>query len=998
MKVDLEREMGSLYDEYEEYTKKYQAEYGTNAIVLYRCGSFYEIYSINDGLINIKSISELLNIQVSRRNKAILNVDRSNCNMAGFPMFALKKFVNILVDNSYTVIIVDQVSSPPKPKRAVTEIISPGTRIDSVATFENNMLFIVVFEEHEVWRQNKTLMTIGISMIDLSTGKSKTTELYSKDDDTELALDELFKLIIFYYPKEIILTSAKPIKYEFNELVNYLEINRACVHDKIGLLSSVMTNCIYQEQFLRKIFPNHGLLSVFEYLELERLPLATLSYVYMLDFAHKHNENIIENISLPEIIKENQNLVLSYNTCKQLNITELCNILNHCSTAIGKRNFKDRLVNPMICPAKIQESYEIIHKYKDFYKDTSKQLNNIYDLERLCRKMILKKLHPADFLQIHESLEAIIELQKLVSMKAEGGSGEERGDETSNIEEIKDSYLKVLDMKEIQKYHLDNINGSFFITGVYPEIDSLQDELIKSKGIFEILANNITNCKVDYNERDGFYLSITAKRFQDMKQDLKGKKVKIYDYVFELDKLISKSISASSTVLRLTDTHIMKKINQDIIDLEYKLNLEVLQKYQTFVSAFINKYNFEPIIKYISEVDWYTCCAKCVDLYRYTQPIIAERDESFGASYIKAEAIRHPIIERILTSTSYIPNDISIGAGENQGILLFGINSAGKSSLSKAIGLCIIMAQAGMYVPCDKFTYWPYKEIFTRIPSGDDMMKGQSTFVVEMSELRNILKRASMNSLIVGDEIAGGSTESISALAIVTAAILQLYKKNASFIFATHLHDLCNIEVIKKLDRLGIFNLSVKYDVESKKLIYDRILKSGQGSTLYGLEVCKSLNLGEEFLDIANTIRQEMLNIPKSVYSQKTSRYNAQFFIDTCSICKKEATEVHHIQQQALADEKGFINHIHKNNLANLMAVCDTCHDKIHNNEIKIEGYHQTSTGIELISHVAETSAKLDDEIKTSIKNLRKSGESFNKIAEKLGLTLYKVKKYINTI
>jgi len=451
----------------------------------------------------------------------------------------------------------------------------------------------------------------------------------------------------------------------------------------------------------------------------------------------------------------------------------------------------------------------------------------------------------------------------------------------------------------------------------------------------------------------------------------------------------------------------MKKLNQDIIDLEAKLNLEVIQKYQTFVSAFINTYNFESIIKYISEVDWYTSSAKCVDLYRYTRPIIAERaeraerderDELFGASYIKAEAIRHPIIERILTNTCYIPNDISIGTEETQGILLYGVNSAGKSSLSKAIALCIIMAQAGMYVPCDKFTYWPYKEIFTRIPSGDDMMKGQSSFVVEITELRNILKRASMNSLIVGDEIAS-SSESISALAIVSAAIIQLYKKNATFMFATHLHDLCNIEAIKKLDRLGIFNLSVKYDNDSKKLIYDRILKSGQGSTLYGLEVCKSLHLGDEFLDIANTIRQEILNIPKSIYSQKTSRYNAQFFIDTCSICKKEASEVHHIQQQALADDKGFINHIHKNNLANLMAVCDTCHDKIHNNEIKIDGYHQTSTGIELISHVVEdNSAKSDDEIKTAIQNLRKSGDSYNKIADKLGISLYKVKKYINTI
>jgi DNA mismatch repair protein MutS len=252
-------------------------------------------------------------------------------------------------------------------------------------------------------------------------------------------------------------------------------------------------------------------------------------------------------------------------------------------------------------------------------------------------------------------------------------------------------------------------------------------------------------------------------------------------------------------------------------------------------------------------------------------------------------------------------------------------------------------------------TFWPYHQIFTRIPSGDDMMKGQSTFVVEISELRNILKRCDSNSLVIGDELASG-TESISALSIVSAGIVRLLDAKSSFIFATHLHDICKIKRITNMSDLRICHLAVNYDGE--KLIYDRILKEGPGSTIYGLEVCKALGLPVPFMNLANEIRHEIIGNDSNICSIKKSKYNRELYIDKCKICNKNASEVHHIKQQILADENGYIDHVHKNKLENLMNICDECHHDVHRGNIVIDGYKQTSYGIELIYQRVEKNKK----------------------------------------
>jgi DNA mismatch repair protein MutS len=307
--------------------------------------------------------------------------------------------------------------------------------------------------------------------------------------------------------------------------------------------------------------------------------------------------------------------------------------------------------------------------------------------------------------------------------------------------------------------------------------------------------------------------------------------------------------------------------------------------------------------------------------------------------------VRHPIIEIINEEIKYIANDVKLGKDNQDGILLYGMNSSGKSSLMKSIGLNIIMAQAGMYVPCKKMEYYPYNKIYSRIPGGDDLFRGQSTFVAEISEIRNILKSADSKTLVIGDELCSG-TETHSATAIVSAGILDLIKKNSSFIFATHLHELADIDKIKNIEKLSIKHLSVEYIEDTNTIKFDRKLKEGSGQSIYGLEVCRSLDLDDDFMKMATNIRHEIMGT-KYLLKNKKSKYNSKVIMDKCKICnKKNATETHHIRFQRDADENGFIDHFHKNKKFNLIGLCEECHIKIHNEELEICEAIQTTNGI----------------------------------------------------
>ena len=286
------------------------------------------------------------------------------------------------------------------------------------------------------------------------------------------------------------------------------------------------------------------------------------------------------------------------------------------------------------------------------------------------------------------------------------------------------------------------------------------------------------------------------------------------------------------------------------------------------------------------------------------------------------------MIEQLNTDELYVSNDISIGL-DNDLMLLYGTNAVGKTSIIRAVGVSIIMAQAGLFVPCHYFEFVPYTGIFTRILGNDNLFKGLSTFAVEMSELRVILKMSNENSLILGDELCSG-TEHDSAVSIFVSGLESLYNKKTSAIFATHLHEIVHYDEIKAMDKLLINHLTVSYNQEQDTLIYDRKLRDGPGESMYGLEVCKSLHLPDDFLQSAYAIRRKYNN-ESGLLSKNTSHFNSKKIMDMCEICKtNRGVEVHHLQHQENADKNNMISHFHKNHPANLLTLCEKCHQEIH--------------------------------------------------------------------
>lgn len=336
----------------------------------------------------------------------------------------------------------------------------------------------------------------------------------------------------------------------------------------------------------------------------------------------------------------------------------------------------------------------------------------------------------------------------------------------------------------------------------------------------------------------------------------------------------------------------------------------------------------EEIAKFVGKIDVIICKAYLAKKYHYCRPEILF---SAKKACVNAMELRHVLIENLLQNEIYVPNNISLGIGEVDGILLYGTNAVGKTSFIRALGIAIIMAQSGMYVPCSKFEYKPYQAMYSRILSNDNLFKGLSTFAVEMSELRVILKQADENSFILGDELCSG-TEMESALSIFMAALEHLHDKQTSFIFATHFHEIADYEEIHSLHKIRLKHLEVWYDREKDCLVYDRKIKEGSGERNYGLEVCKSLYLPDIFMERAYQLRRKYNIENDGSLSHTTSHYNAKKIKGFCEKCHiRIGEEIHHLQEQQMADENGFIEgYFHKNHPGNLMTVCKKCHDEFH--------------------------------------------------------------------
>ena len=931
-----------IYDDYIRIHSEHVEKYGDRTMLFMQVGDFFEIYAVQNEKeragADIFTLGELCNLQVTRKNKTIPDVTRSNPYMAGFPLHALQKHVATLVNNDYTVVVVRQVTPPPNVKREVTEIYSPSTFVQNGGSDSN---YLMVY----YWDTSKR---VGIAGVDVSTGATWVYEVGSSATDPSFAMDEAYRLKHAYQPKEIVVLAKQQ-----KEIMDIFA-NEKCVHwvsQKEDI--SIFEKPSYQNEMLRKAFPmSRGLLSPLEHLHMEYMDIGRVAFVYMLQFAYEHNDHIIDKLHAPQILSKEKFLNLQYTSALQLNLISrnqserpLMSFLNRCATAFGSRGFKDRLMHPTQDPCIMKERYDAIENLlkRNQWQSVHKSLSRVLDLERLARRIVLANLSPMEWNSIHDSLEAIKEACRHI---------EGQHVMVDKVNEVQSEYQQVLKLDECSKYTINDIQGNIFCCGVYPEIDELDTQMKADYGRIEEIANILTSigigdstlCRVDCNDRDGYYLCMTRKRYE-------GALLSKPRIVSPLN-LQYRPLSSTSTMYKITNQEI-EQISQRLIANKWKLQNEVTKKYKEFLGSYDSSC-FDPIVEYVMNLDIHATCAKNASEYGYCRPTIDE--SSAVSSYLDAKDVRHPIIERIQENIDYVTNDVCIGDGntsdENEkrdcGMLLYGINASGKSSYMKAIGLNLIMAQAGMFVAASNFTFAPFSHIFTRICNTDNIYRGLSSFTVEMTELCNILQRCDARSLVLGDELCAG-TESVSALAIVCAGVRHLLAQKACFVFATHLHELIDLKEMQNVEKLGVYHMHIEMDKDTRKIIYERKIKPGRGLSIYGLEVCDALGMPKDFMAVAHRVRREVQEIGTHIVRPKVSRYNANVIMDTCKVCGKQASDTHHIRYQMNANKDQFVDtgvHVHQK--SNLIPLCEECHDKEHHGELHIEGYVQTSAGIEV--------------------------------------------------
>jgi DNA mismatch repair protein MutS len=528
--------------------------------------------------------------------------------------------------------------------------------------------------------------------------------------------------------------------------------------------------------------------------------------------------------------------------------------------------------------------------------------------------------------------------------------------------------------------------------GISAELDKLTDEYQytqKSLGEVQGVLNDLilageqksfsvgagSGTEPDYvklheTDKMGISLQATKRRTKILEDRIKklpaGSRViniKIPDsdrvYAFDTSALTFPTASGSNNTIHSQQIY---ELCSSVVSLRVKISDMVSILYYQFISSLHEYYHdFENMVAFVSAVDMIQNRCYVARKYRYCRPEIASADTE-AASFVRAAGLRHCLIERINEDECYVTNDVAL---DGDGMLLYGTNAVGKTSLIRAIGVAVIMAQAGFYVPASGFVYRPYRAIMTRILGNDNLFKGLSTFVVEMSELRVILRMADQCTLVLGDELCSG-TEMDSAISIFVAGLQHLYHAGASFIFATHLHEIAGYSEIREMaPRLRLAHMRVFYDKSRDTLVYDRKLQEGAGESMYGLEVCKSLHLPDDFLENANTIRVKYRGISTKTPTASIlddsvqSRYNAAKLRRLCEMCEKaRGTEVHHLQHQESADADQFIGHIHKNHPANLASICEDCHRMIHTTgteHVKVK----TGKGVRIVAKERATGAAL---------------------------------------
>ena len=758
-----------------------------DTIIFYRLGDFYEMF-FEDAEI----ISHELELTLTGRNAGL----EERVPMCGVPYHAVDIYIDKLIKKGYKVAICEQLEDAKNVKgmvkRDITEVISSGSVISNNSLNEKENNYIGSIYDHEY--------CYTLTYADITTGEIYTESI---EHNNELLLNK----ILFLGIKELIINS-KTNQEITNSLKNTYKLTTTITDELYDL-----DNYKYIYQSTNNIIYILGIKHLIHY----------LTYILRRNISH-FQEIIIKN--------NNEYLRMDNHTKRNLELTEsmrnkermfsLLWLLDETKTAMGSRKLKSYLEAPLTNIDEINKRYNTVDKLLEEFilsEELRKYLYEVYDLERLCGRISLGSANGRDLIQLKNSLQVLPEINNILKE-----IGYKQLDDISELYNLLDSSLYETPPVTLKE-------GYLIKQGFNNELDELKDlrsggkEFISNYEQEEREKTGIKNLKVGFNKVFGYYIEISKGNLPLVKEE--------FGYIRK--QTLTNCERFINPILKEKEDLVLSA-EEKIINLEYELFISIREKCNEYI------HKLQEISKIISEIDVLSAFALVSEKYHYTKPTISTNNE------LEIIDGRHPVVEKVIKD-EYVPNDIIMD--KNTSILLItGPNMAGKSTYMRQLGIITIMAQIGCYVPAKKATLPIFDKIFTRIGASDDLVSGESTFMVEMTEAANAIRNATPNSLILFDELGRG-TATFDGMSLAQAILEYINNKIAcKTLFSTHYHELTDLE--NNLSKLK--NKHVSAEEKDGKITFLHKVKNGSVDKSYGINVARLANLPKEVTDRAEEI------------------------------------------------------------------------------------------------------------------------------------------------
>lgn len=818
-------------------------------ILFFRLGDFYEMF-LDDAIL----VSKELELTLTKRSTAGDGIP-----MCGVPYHAAESYINKLVNKGYKVAICEQIGDPKAKgltKREVIKIITPGTVMNESAltSSKNNYIALIYEENHAIY----------LAGADISTGECFYS-IYDGPDRCQLLFDELYRLMM----PELLL--IKPFSYE-RELKNFLSLRlNNCLVNELTEITSQIEDLMLQHFDVHNRPDN----------KIAHKAIATL-----LEYLHETVKTDLTHLNKLTYLDSSKSLFIDTYTLRNLEITRnlrdggkkdtLYDVLDFTKTAMGSRLLRKWLEYPLLSPKKINDRLDAVaNLVSDFSlrNNLREQLKEIYDFERLLTRMEVSTANARDMNALKSSLYVLPAIKKSLA-KATAKLLVNIHQKISTYDDL----VVLIDKAIVEDPSFSIREGGFIKDGYNQELDEYRNIAKNSKRLLQQMEEDeknktgIKSLKIGYNKVFGYYIEVRHSSTEMVPENYIRKQT-----LANAERYITPELKEFETKIL--------GAQEKIVQLEYNLFAELRDILKTNISSIQNTAHE------IAILDVLVSLAQAGDEYNYIRPKLLDD----GTIHIKDG--RHPLVERILNRDLFVPNDTHLDNAQNEIMIITGPNMAGKSTYMRQSALLTLMTQVGSFIPAREASISPVDKIFTRIGASDDLVSGQSTFMVEMNEVSHILKYATNKSLVILDEIGRG-TSTYDGMSIARAVIEHIRDHiGAKTLFATHYHELTDLE-----DDVHVKNYCIAVKEKGSDVTFLRRIIRGSADKSYGIHVAKLAGLPQEVVKRAETILIDLENTAptkeKTIISKDISDENN---IDTTlkqdiAITNDTSQEVNYLQ------------------------------------------------------------------------------------------------------